>query len=93
MLRDIISFIKMIPEAWKTHRRYSKAERELLSNEAEHGPYVTFLMYFEDALSNDIPDEYLIEMLSQFEEQYVIDKDDEDCQVILQYMDKYAGDI
>tara|TARA_R110000824_G_scaffold64572_3_gene168679 strand:+ start:2105 stop:2386 length:282 start_codon:yes stop_codon:yes gene_type:complete len=93
MIRDIISFIKMIPEAWRTHRTYAKAERELLRNEAKHGPYVTFLMYFEEALSNDIPDEFLIDMLSQFEEHYTIDKDDKDCQVVLQYIDKYIGDI
>lgn len=93
MLRDIISFLKMIPEAWRTHRQYAKAERELLRLEAKHGPYVTFLKYFEEALSNDISDEFLIDMLNQFKEHYTIDEDDADCQVILQYIDKYIGDI
>tara|TARA_Y100000310_G_C20451970_1_gene701196 strand:- start:428 stop:718 length:291 start_codon:yes stop_codon:yes gene_type:complete len=91
MIRDIISFIKLIPEAWRTHRRWQKAERELLKLEAEHGPYKTFLMYFEEAVTDGVDEEFLILMLNQFEADYTIDENDEDCKVIMQYLNKYVG--
>ena len=91
MIRDIISFIKLIPSGWKTHRSWQKAQRELLKLESKYGIYATFLLYFEEALADGIDDEFLIQMLNQFETEYPIDENDEDCKVIMQYMVKYQS--
>jgi len=89
MIRDLWTFIKLIPKGWKTHRMWAKAERELLKKEKEYGIYKTFLMYFEEALLNQVDDEFLIVMLESFQEDYPIDVTDGDCMTILQYISKY----